>query len=153
MTEKKLKIVLGSDHGGLSLKNAVKKYLEQTRKNIIIQDKGTYENNSVDYPDFGKMIADSILKKESDMGLLFCGTGIGISIAANRFKGIRAALVHNEFTAKMAKAHNNANILCLGGRVTPESTAKRLTDIWLDTPFEGGRHEKRLLKLDIAGTN
>lgn len=141
-------IFLGSDHGGLDLKSTLHSYLTNTRPTIHCVDLGTDQPTSVDYPDFAQKVAQSVLKTSESLGILICGTGIGISIAANRFNGIRAALVYDAFTAKMAKAHNNANILCLGGRTTDAETAKTLVDIWIDESFEGDRHMRRLAKLD-----
>lgn len=141
-------LAIGSDHGGKELKDAVKAFLSASYPNIQVTDVGTHSTESCDYPDFGHKVAETILSKKSELGILICGTGIGISIAANRHKGIRAALVYNDFTAQMAKEHNNANILCLGARTTPENDALRYIKIWLDTAFEGGRHQNRLDKLD-----
>lgn len=141
-------IALGSDHGGLELKESVKAFLLQNPQLRVI-DLGTHTQDSVNYPDFAKKVCTAISQKEAALGLLFCGTGIGISIAANRFPGIRAALIHSDFTAEMAKAHNNANILCLGGRTTTPEEAKRWITIWLQTQFEGGRHETRLKSIEI----
>lgn len=135
-------IALGSDHGGFILKEAIKLYLENEK--ILFKDFGTFSEESVDYPLFAEKVARSIQSGESNIGVLCCGTGIGISIAANKFKGIRAALCTNEFCAEMSRRHNNANILCLGGRVIDENTAKKLVKIFLKTPFDGGRHEKRI---------
>jgi ribose 5-phosphate isomerase B len=143
-----LKLALGSDHGGLELKNIIKEYIHKTRPEIQLNDLGTYNNDSVDYPDYGKKVAKSILDGENEVGIICCGTGIGISMAANRYKGIRAALVFNEFTAQMAKEHNNANIISMGGRTTEPELAKKLVDIWLDKEFEGGRHQNRLDKIE-----
>jgi ribose 5-phosphate isomerase B len=148
MSKQDLTIALGADHGGFELKENIKSYLKKTRPAITILDLGTNSSESVDYPDFGQKVAQSILDAKSDLGILCCGTGIGISIAANRSKGIRAALVYNKFTAQMAKEHNNANIICLGSRTTEKDLANSLVDIWLDTKFEGGRHQKRLEKLE-----
>jgi ribose 5-phosphate isomerase B len=144
-----MRLAIGSDHGGLELKRVIVDFLKTTHPEISIMDVGTYTTDSVDYPDFGRQVATHILHKEADAGILICGTGIGISMMANRFKGIRAALVHDRFTAEMSKAHNNANILCLGGRTTSVEDAKTFVKIWLDTPFEGGRHQGRLDKLDL----
>jgi ribose 5-phosphate isomerase B len=143
-----MRLAFGSDHGGIQLKETIKTYIQETRKDIDIIDLGTNSDDSVDYPEFGQKVARAILDGSADQGILCCGTGIGISMAANRFKGIRAAVVTDEFMAEMAKAHNNANILCLGGRTTSEHTARRFVDIWLDTKFEGERHQRRLDKLD-----
>ncbi|MGE4170454.1 MAG: ribose 5-phosphate isomerase B [Candidatus Margulisiibacteriota bacterium] len=142
-------LVLGSDHGGFELKERLKQHLIQTHPEVEVVDLGTHSTASVDYPDFAKSVAHAILGGKAALGVLVCGTGIGISIAANRFDGIRAALVHNAFTAEMAKAHNNANVLCLGGRTTEPDLACQLVDIWLKTPFEGGRHQGRLDKLRV----
>jgi ribose 5-phosphate isomerase B len=142
------KIFLGSDHGGFELRNTLKQYLQQTRKDIEIEDMGVEEEISVDYPDYALKVVKKVLKAEDHLGILVCGTGIGMSMMANRFKKIRAALVHNEFTAQMAKQHNNANILCLGARTTDAELAIKLVDIWLDSEFEAGRHTRRIAKLD-----
>jgi len=139
-------IAIASDHGALELKEAIISHLKQ--KNIPVTNLGTNNTDSVDYPDYADKVAEAILSGEATLGILCCGTGIGISIRANRHKGIRAALVFNKFTAEMAKAHNNANILCLGGRTTPADVATELIDTWLNTKFEGGRHQRRLDKLD-----
>lgn len=135
-------IALGSDHGGFMLKESIKAYLNKEK--IPFKDFGTFSEESVDYPLFAEKVAKSIQSGESTMGILCCGTGIGISIAANKFRGIRAALCTNEFCAEMSRRHNNANILCLGGRVISEDTSKKLVKIFLETPFDGGRHEKRI---------
>jgi len=139
-------IALGSDHGGVGLKDIIKEHLEQ--KGLTVLDCGTQGDESVDYPDFAEAVVKTILKGDAPRGILVCGTGIGISIKANRYKGIRAAVVHSSFTAEMAKAHNNANVLCLGQRVTGIEDACRYVDIWMNTKFEGGRHQGRLDKLD-----
>lgn len=143
-----MKLAIASDHGGLDLKNHIVDYLTKNRADITIIDLGTNSNDSVNYPEFGKKMAQTILDGTADQGILICGTGIGISMAANRFKGIRAALVYNEETAEMASAHNHANVLCLGGRTTSPELAADLVVIWLNTEFEGGRHQKRLDMLD-----
>lgn len=135
-------IALGADHGGFLLKEAIKKYLEQ--KGIAYQDFGTNSPESVDYAPFGAKVAHAVASGEAEKGILCCGTGIGISIAANKVKGIRAAVVTNAFCAKATREHNDANILCLGGRVITESEAVEFTDIFLNTPFEGGRHQRRI---------
>ena len=140
-------IAIASDHGALDLKNHLRDILSQNN-HVTIDDKGTHDENSVDYPDIAKTVVNDILDKKADLGILCCGTGIGISMKANRYKGIRAALVYDDFTAKMAKAHNNANILCLGGRTTDPKIAEQLVNTWLNTSFEEGRHQNRLDKLD-----
>lgn len=139
-----LKIALGSDHAGFELKEKIKKEFKSKYKII---DLGTDSNVSVDYPDFGEKVARTILDKEADFGIIICGTGIGISIAANRHKGIRAAVCHNEETAKLAREHNNANILALGARIVDGVTALKCVKKFLETDFENGRHSNRVAKL------
>lgn len=138
-------IVIGSDHGGLNLKSALKSYL--TRRGIEISDAGTDNGDSVDYPDFGLKVAEMVVTGAAESGILICGTGIGMSIAANKVPGIRAALVTDVFMARMAKEHNNANVLVLGGRVLDEQIACDLVGAWTDATFEGGRHQGRLDKI------
>ena len=141
-------IAVGSDHGGLELKQAICKLLKQ--RELGFADYGTHGSGSVDYPDFGAKVANAVSKGQVNAGILICGTGIGMSIVANKFPGIRAALVHDEFTAQMAKEHNNANILVMGGRILTVEQGVRMVEIWLDTEFEGGRHQNRLLKIAAA---
>lgn len=147
-------IALGCDHGGINLKNAIIEYLKEN--NIEYNDFGCYTDESVDYPIYAYKVANAITSGECNLGILCCGTGIGISIAANKVKGIRAAVVSNEFGAEMTRRHNNANILCMGGRVTTEEDAVKFTDIFLNTPFseDEERHTRRVQMLkDIeAGT-
>lgn len=138
-------ILLGSDHGGLSLKESIKSLLEE--RGIAYEDCGTYSTDSVDYPDFGEKVARRVSNGDAEKGILFCGTGIGMSIIANKFPGVRAALATDLFTAQMAKEHNNANILVLGGRVLQDDQARSMVTIWLDSPFDGGRHQQRLDKI------
>ena len=135
-------IALGCDHGGYNLICAIKKYLNE--KGIEYREYGTFSTESVDYPIYAYKVAKAVSKGECKTGILCCGTGIGIAIAANKVKGIRAAVVNNEFGAEMTRRHNHANILCMGGRVTTEEDAVKYADIFLNTPEEGGRHEKRL---------
>lgn len=135
-------IVIGSDHGGLSLKEAVTRYL--VGRDIQISDIGTDNGDSVDYPRFGLKVAEMVASGSADLGILVCGTGIGMSIAANKVPGIRAALATDVFMGRMAKEHNNANILVLGGRVLDEKEACDIVAAWLDSTFEGGRHQGRL---------
>jgi len=143
-------LCIASDHGGVELKKAIKQFLTQSYSNIQVQDLGPFSADSCDYPDFADALVQRVLNKSCERGILICGTGIGISIRANRYKGIRAAVVHDAFTAEYAKKHNNANVLCLGARVLNVPTATSLLKIWLDTSFEGGRHEKRIEKLDTS---
>jgi ribose 5-phosphate isomerase B len=138
-------LVLGSDHGGLNLKTALKSFLK--RREIDVVDAGTDNGDSVDYPDFGLKVAEMVVSGNAESGILICGTGIGMSIVANKVPGIRAALVTDVFMARMAKEHNNANILVLGGRVLDEQIACDLVGAWLDATFEGGRHQGRLDKI------
>ncbi len=135
-------IALGCDHGGYELKQEIKKYLDE--KGIEYKDYGCDSLDSVDYPVYAKKVAHAILDGECEKGILICGTGIGISITANKFKGIRAAVCTDCFTAEATRLHNDANILCMGGRVTSEEDAVKFADIFLNTPYEGGRHENRV---------
>jgi ribose 5-phosphate isomerase B len=137
--------IIASDHGGLDLKEAVKKFLGE--RNIAVRDLGTLNSESVDYPDFGEKAARAVARGEAEKGILICGTGIGMSIVANKFPGVRAALATDEFTARMAKEHNNANIIVMGGRVLTPEEACRMVSVWLDAVFEGGRHQRRLDKI------
>lgn len=142
-----MKIAIASDHGGFEMKNALMQYFNN--KDINISDLGTHSADSVDYPDYAHKMAEYIIAKKADLGILICGTGVGISIAANRHKGIRAALLYNEFVAKMAKAHNNANIIVFGGRTMQIDDVIKYCDIFLNTTFEGHRHQNRINKIDI----
>ena len=135
-------IFIGSDHGGYSLKLEVIEHLKN--RGIEVTDIGCDSEASCDYPVYAKKVTDAIKDGSADLGILICGTGIGISIAANKVKGIRAAVVTNEFCAEMTRRHNDANILAMGGRVISPETAVKLTDIFLNTEFEGGRHERRI---------
>jgi len=138
-------LVIGSDHGGLELKEAVKAAL--TSRGIDVDDFGTDNGDSVDYPDFAEKVAGAVSRGEAAQGILVCGTGIGMSIAANKFPGVRAALVTDEFMAQMAKEHNNANVLVLGGRVLQVDLALKMVNAWLEAAYEGGRHQLRLDKI------
>ncbi|PLY02511.1 MAG: ribose 5-phosphate isomerase B [Desulfuromonas sp.] len=138
-------LVIASDHGGLELKDAIKTALMS--RGLKVEDLGTISPDSVDYPDFGEKVAHAVSKGEAEQGILICGTGIGMSIVANKFPGVRAALVNDEFTAQMSREHNDANILVMGGRILSSEQACKLVDIWLDTSYEGGRHQRRLDKI------
>lgn len=140
-----MKIALGCDHGGIVLKPAIKELLEN--RNIEIVDFGCYTSDSVDYPDFALKVAEAVSTGSVDKGIILCGTGIGISIAANKVKGIRAAVAHDLFTAEMCKKHNNANIISMGGRVVTPELATEMVKVWLDSEFEGGRHTTRVDKI------
>lgn len=138
-------IVLGCDHGGLNLKAYIKKYLEEN--GIKYEDVGTYSSESCDYPDIAKAAAEKILSGEAEKGILICGTGIGMSIAANKIRGIRAAHVTDTYSAKMSKEHNNAHIICLGERITGLDLGLEIVKAYLSAEFQGGRHEKRVEKI------
>jgi ribose 5-phosphate isomerase B len=144
-------IALGSDHGGYEIKEAIKSFLQE--KSIPFIDFGTEGCDSVDYPLYAKKVCESILSKESDLGILCCGTGIGMSMAANKHKGIRAAVLSDEFSAEMTKRHNDANVLCLGGRIIDTKKAVKLAEIFIHTPFEGGRHIKRVEMIESLYKN
>ncbi|QOX65096.1 ribose 5-phosphate isomerase B [Anoxybacterium hadale] len=142
-----MKIALAADHGGFELKEKVKVYLLD--KGYEVLDLGSDNGEiSVDYPNYGKLCGETVVKGEADKGIVVCGTGIGISIAANKVKGIRCALCTNVFMAEMASKHNNANILSLGGRVLDTELALEIVHTWLTTEFEGGRHQTRVDMLD-----
>lgn len=138
-----MKIVIGSDHAGLQLK----KEIIGNIKNAEFIDVGTDTEESCDYPDYISKVAETVQQGNADAGIAICGTGIGASLVANKFKSIRAALCCNEFMAEMSKRHNNANVLALGARVIGVDLALRIVERWLETPFEGGRHQRRLDKL------
>ncbi len=139
-------IALASDHAGFELKEAIKKHL--IKNNYDIQDYGTDSTASVDYPIYGKKAAEAVASGACDRGIVCCGSGIGISIAANKVNGIRCALVHDEFGAEMCKRHNNANMIAFGAKVVDAETAAKLVDIWMSTDFEGGRHQRRVEMID-----
>jgi ribose 5-phosphate isomerase B len=140
-----MKIAIGSDHGGYELKQALIPFLQG--RDIEVADAGTYTTDSVDYPEFAEAVALLVVHGEADAGIVICGTGIGISIAANKVPGIRAALVTTPQMAELAKQHNNANILALGGRILPVETAEACVAAWLDASYEGDRHQRRLDKI------
>lgn len=140
-----MKVVVGSDHGGFELKEVLKKHLED--KGFDVVDVGAYDTNSVDYPDIAVKACEKVTSGECSFGVLVCGTGIGISIAANKVKDIRCALVSNEYCAEMTKRHNNSNVLAFGGRVTGPDLAKNILDAYINAEFEGGRHQKRVDKI------
>lgn len=140
-----MKISIGSDHAGFDLKEQLKNYLEEEGYEVI--DEGTYSLDSVDYPDFGKKVGQRVAGKEADRGLVVCGSGIGISIAANKVPGIRCALVSEPLSARLSRQHNDANVLALGGRLTGLEMAKECLKVFLQTDFEGGRHQRRIDKL------
>ena len=140
-----MNIAIAADHGGYDLKEALKKHYN----NLNLQDLGTYNAESIDYPDIARKMAHAIQNKTADLGILICGTGVGISIAANRYKGIRAALIYSKEVARLAKEHNNANILVFGGRTMTVDDVIKYIDTFMLASYEGGRHQRRLDKIDI----
>lgn len=140
-----MKVTIGSDHGAVNLKEEVKKVL--TEMQIEIDDVGTFGKEAVDYPDIAEKVADSVVNGRADKGIVLCGTGIGISIAANKIKGVRAALCHDIFSAKMSREHNDANILAMGERVIGVGPACEIVKAWLTTEFTGDRHARRVNKI------
>ena len=141
-------IVLGSDHAGFELKQKLKAHLE--RRGLPVEDVGTGSGESVDYPAIAHELAAAVAAGRFERGVIVCGTGIGVSIAANRHAGVRAALAFDEQTARLSRAHNDANVLALGGRTLDHGAALRILDVWLDTPFEGGRHARRVALIEFA---
>ncbi|MDQ7093020.1 ribose 5-phosphate isomerase B [Desulfosporosinus sp. PR] len=137
-----MRVVLGADHGGYELKEAIRTHLEAQGFKIL--DVGTHSKDSVDYPVYGFAVGDAVLKGEADLGIAICGTGQGISMTANKLPGIRCAVCSETFSARMAREHNNANVLALGGRVTGVGLALDIVDIFLKTEFAGGRHARRI---------
>ena len=140
-----MRVYIGSDHAGFAVKDYVKELLE--KRGYEVEDLGTYSSERVDYPDYAKKIAQAVAKDSESFGVLICGTGIGMSIAANKIKGIRAAEVHDYYTAQMARAHNDANVLCFGERVVGKGVIESIIEAWCTTPFEGGRHADRVAKI------
>ncbi|HLA50416.1 MAG TPA: ribose 5-phosphate isomerase B [Thermodesulfovibrionia bacterium] len=140
-----MRAAIGCDHAGVGLKNEILPILEELA--IEWKNFGTDSEESVDYPDFGERVAEEVSKGNFDRGILICGTGIGMSIVANKFTGIRAALCNDAYSAKMSRLHNDANVLILPGRVIDNEVAKIIVKIWFSTPFEGGRHQRRLDKI------
>ena len=144
-TSNKPRIAIGSDHAGFCVKETIKKYLESA--GYAVDDQGTGSEDSVDYPDFGKAVGERVASKKADLGIAVCGSGIGISIAANKVPGIRAALAHDVVTAQLAREHNDANVLALGARIVTPDAALEMVQTFLNTPFAGGRHQRRLDKI------
>jgi len=140
-----MKIAIGSDHGGYPLKELIYQHL--LKKEIEVTDFGTHDEASTDYPDYAEKVSEAVAAQQYDFGILICGTGIGMSIAANKVKGIRCALVSDCFSAKASKQHNNSNILALGSRVLGSGLALEIVDVWLETEFEAGRHQRRIDKI------
>ena len=140
-----MKIAIASDHAGVDLKSNIIQLLRQLQHELI--DFGVHDRDSVDYPDYGIPVAEAVSEGKADRGVLICGTGIGMSIVANKFPQVRAALCYDVFTAKISRLHNDANILALGGRVLDNHKAQEIVKLWLTTGFDGGRHERRLKKI------
>jgi ribose 5-phosphate isomerase B len=141
-----VKLAIGADHGGVELKQEILKFL-QSIKNIEVADHGTMTRDSVDYPDYGRTVSEAVSQGSADRGILICGTGIGMSIVANLFPRVRAALCHDNFTARMSRLHNDANVLVMGERVIGRGVALDIVKVWLETEFEGSRHQRRLDKI------
>lgn len=143
-----MRVAIASDHAGVALKGVL---CEQLRlRGVEIVDRGTHSNDAVDYPDFASEVARAVGRGEVERGVLICGTGIGMSIVANKYSGVRAAVCTSEFEARMARAHNDANVLCLGVRVVGDGLAQSILEVFLTQPFEGGRHLRRLQKIEDA---
>jgi ribose 5-phosphate isomerase B len=141
-----MKIALGADHVGFALKEKVREYLKS--QGLEVEDYGPANSERVDYPDFAEKVATQVAAKRADYGVLVCGTGIGMMLAANKVPGIRAVAANDTISARMAREHNNANVLTMGGRMIDAATMRQIVDTWLSTPFAGGRHERRLEKID-----
>ncbi len=137
-----MKIAMGADHGGYSLKEVIKKHLVENGHEVL--DLGTHDTDSCNYPVYAEKVAYAVKDKDADLGVLICGTGIGMSIAANKVKGIRAAAVSDCFTAQATREHNDSNIICLGERIVGPGLAMRIVDTWLEASFQGGRHQTRV---------
>lgn len=140
-----MKIAIAADHGGFSLKETIKKQLDSL--GFTYHDFGTYSEESVDYPDYGIQVAEGVAKGEYDRGILICGTGLGMSIVANKVPGIRCALLHDTFSAKATREHNDTNVMAMGARVIGPGLAEEIVHLWLTTEYSGGRHQKRLDKI------
>jgi len=142
-----MQIGLACDHGGFELKEELKAFLKSLGAEPI--DMGTFNEDSVDYPDFGVLVAEKVSRGELERGILICGTGIGMSIVANKFPRIRAALANDLYSSRCSREHNDANILIIGGRIVGKELAKEIVKVWLETPFAGGRHQRRLEKIEV----
>ncbi len=140
-----MRVVIGSDHGGYHLKENIKGFLAEL--GIQCRDLGTHSQDPVDYPDYGRPVAEVVARGDYDLGILVCGTGIGMSIVANKVPGIRAALCHDVFSARVTREHNDSNVLCLGGRVLGSELARTIVKTWLEAEFTGGRHARRVNKI------
>lgn len=143
--DENLKLAIGSDHAGFLLKSKLVEYLREKR--VDFEDFGTFSEESTDYPDYAVKVSKLVVGNKFTAGILICGTGLGMSIVANKIQGIRAAFCNSNFLAEMSRRHNDANILCMGGRITSNNEAKQMLDIWLQTSFDGGRHSMRINKI------
>jgi ribose 5-phosphate isomerase B len=146
-----MKIAIGADHAGFAAKEEIKTVIKALGHQVL--DQGTTGEASVDYPDFAQKVAQAVVSGEADKGVLICGTGIGMSIAANKVEGIRAALIGDEKTAALSRQHNDANVFCAGARITPVVKIAESLKVWLQTPFEGGRHQNRVAKITALEKN
>jgi len=146
----KIKYFIGADHAGIEIKKFVKELFEKAGHEV--EDLGPYDTSRVDYPDFAAKVCEAVLTNENTKGILICGTGLGMSMAANKFDGIRAALCHNDYSAAMAREHNDANVLCLGERVSGYGMVESIVNSWLSHEFEGGRHQGRVEKINKLGS-
>jgi ribose 5-phosphate isomerase B len=141
----KTRIVIGADHGGFALKEKARQFL--AARGCDVDDVGTHSTDSVDYPDFAKKVAERVAAKQADFGVVVCGTGLGVAMTANKVRGIRAAPCSDTISARFARSHNNANVLTMGGRLIDAAMAEKILEVWLATPFEGGRHQRRVEKI------
>lgn len=146
-----MRIAIGADHAGYTLKETLAAYMRE--RGIEVIDFGTHGPDPVDYPDYARVVAEAVARGEADFGVLICGTGVGMAITANKVAGIRAAAVSDVYSARMSRAHNDANVLCMGGRVVGPGLAIEILETWLRTPFEGGRHARRVEKIRAMETN
>jgi ribose 5-phosphate isomerase B len=144
----KIRIALGADHGGLALKEKTRQFL--AGRGYDVEDLGTHSADSVDYPDYARKVAERVAAGHADFGVMICGTGLGTAMTANKVRGVRAAPCSDTLSARFARSHNNANVLTLGGRIIDAAMAEKILDIWLSTPFEGGRHQHRVEKIHAA---
>ena len=147
MSKNNTPIVIGSDHAGYALKEKVKSFVSE--RGVEVEDMGTFSEESVDYPDFGIKVASNVSDGSFERGILVCGSGLGMSMVANRFQNVRAALCNDLFSAIMSRRHNDSNVLVLGGRVVGETLAQEIVKAWLETPFDGGRHQSRIEKFNM----
>jgi len=142
-----MKIVIASDHAGFKTKESIKVFLKSLKHEVV--DLGPSSEAKVDYPDFAKLVAKEISEKKAELGVLVCGSGIGMCMTANRFKNVRAVVINDEFDAEMSRKHNNANVACFGSRKSRDEEIERLLKVWIGTSFDGNRHEKRVGKIEL----